>query len=88
MTLCVLGVLFFMFKLFGTSTHSIKPLFPSYRLRERTRRAVYHQPTTTNEPNYDNIIRTQKKPNPENIELQTGPNKEATMYPSFSAINC
>ena len=88
MTLCVLGLVFFIFKIFCTSTHSRKPLFPSYRLREWTRRHTYHQPTATNEPNNDNIIWTHNRPNPENIELQTTPSKEATAtYPSFSAIN-
>ena len=32
-TACVIGFLFFVFKIFCTSTHSRKPLFPSYRMR-------------------------------------------------------
>ena len=70
-----------------TSTHSKKPLFPSYRLGEWSINNTYHQPTATNKPNNDNIIRAEKKPNPENIELQTTPMKEVTMYPSFSTVS-
>ena len=88
MTLCVIGLLFFVFKIFCTSTHSKKPLFPSYRLREWTGRHTYQHPMAINEPNNDNIIRTQNRPTPENIELQTTSPKEPTsLYPSFSAVN-
>ena len=41
---CVLGLLFFIFKIFCTSTHSRKPLFPSYRMREWTRRHRFLDP--------------------------------------------
>ena len=56
--LCVIGFRFFVFKIFCKSTHSRKPLFQSYRLREWTRRHTYQQPTSTNKPNNDNIIGT------------------------------
>ena len=41
---CVLGLLFFIFKIFCTSTHSRKPLFPSYRMREWTKRHRFLDP--------------------------------------------
>ena len=81
MTLCDWHIIF------RVQTHSRKPLFLSYRLREWTRKNMYHQPTKTNEPNNENIIMTQKKPNSEDIKLQTAPNKGPTIYPSFSAVN-
>ena len=88
-TLCVVGCLFFVFKLCFTSTHSNKPLFPSYRPREWTRRRRHLEPLSINMPNEDNIIRTTRKPTPtpETIELQTPPVvKDSNMYPSFSAV--
>ena len=69
MTVCAIVFLCCIFKLCFTSTHTKKPTFRSYRLKEWTRQVHhYHQ---INEPNNGNIIRTQaRKPNPEDIELQ------------------
>ena len=44
---CVAGLLFFVFKLFCTSSHSRKPLFPSYRMREWTNRRRHLDPIGT-----------------------------------------
>ena len=62
MTVCAIVILCCIFKLCFTSTHTKKPTFRSYRLKEWTRQVHhYHQ---INEPNNDNIIRTQaRKPN-------------------------
>ena len=44
---CVIGLLFFVFKIFCTSTHSRKLLFPSCRMREWTNRNNYLAPLGT-----------------------------------------
>ena len=46
-TACVIGLLFFVFKIFCTLTHSRKSLFPSCRMREWTNRDNYLAPLGT-----------------------------------------
>jgi hypothetical protein len=90
MTLCVVGSLFCVFKMCFTSNHTRRPLFPTYRPREWTRRQRHLDPISINMPNDDNIIRTQR-PTPETVELQTqtptAPTvKDNHLYPSYSAV--
>ena len=47
----------------------------------------YYNPTTPNEPHNENVVKTQKKPNLERIELQTAPSKDAATHPSFYTVN-
>ena len=47
MSACGLALLFFCCKIFCTSTHSRKPLFPSYRMREWTNRQRHLEPIGT-----------------------------------------
>ena len=55
MSACALALLFFCFKIFCTSTHSRKPLFPSYRMREWTNRQRHLEPIGTRCVSLNNI---------------------------------